>query len=483
MSTPNSQLRRDLTLTDATSLVIGTIIGTGIFLKTAVMAQQLGTPALVLAAWGVAGLLSLAGALTYAELGALLPRAGGEYVYLRAAWGDALAFLYGWTRYIVGGGSVAAYGAAFAIFLSALFPLNSVWVERTFQLAGQPFHWQFGTRQVIAVAVILCFALVNCFGVAFGGRVQTILTAAKLAVIGVIVGGIFLFSTSGSWTHLNAGAAAQSAGGLREFGAAMLGALWAFSGWHYLPMAAGEVREPERNVPRALIVGIIVILAVYWLLNLTYFYALPITEVATANSTKYPAAPSVAAKAAQTFLGATAIAFVSLTFLISTVGSLNGALLSVARVNFAMARDGLFFARFGRLKSGAQVPAWSVMLYSLWGCLLAVSGTFDQLTNLAVFSYSIFWMLTASAVFVLRRKMPDASRPYHVTGYPIVPGLFVLVSLWLIVNTLRTNPVESLTALILMSLGLPLYAYFRHRKRAAGASFIQPGEKQYEYSD
>ncbi len=469
MNDSQIQLRRDLTLTNATALVIGTIIGTGIFLKTAVMTQQLGSPALVLAAWGVAGLLTLAGALTFAELAALLPEAGGEYLYLRTAYGDAPAFLFGWTRYVVGGSSVAAYGSAFAIFLSALLPFNHVWVTHTFQLFGQQIHWQFGTRQIVAVVVILFFATINCFGVAFGGRVQTLLTAAKVAGIGVIVAGVFFFSANGSWAHLQADPTTQLAGqpvaGLSAFGAAMLGALWAFSGWQYLPMAAGEVREPGRNLPRAMISGMLVVLAVYWLLNLAYFYALPLNEVLTANSTKYPSAPSVAAKAAQTFLGPTAIGFVTVAFLIAVGGSLNGVLLSCARVPFAMARDGLFFARFGRLGASSHVPAWSVMLYSLWGCLLTVSGTFDQLSNLAVFSYSIFWMLTATTVFALRRQMPDAPRPYKTFGYPVVPGLFVLVACWLIVNTLRTNPVEAGTALLLMALGLPLYLYFRRRKR------------------
>ncbi len=459
-----TQLRRDLTLTNATALVIGTIIGTGIFLKTAVMTQQLGSPALVLAAWGVAGLLTLAGALTFAELAALLPEAGGEYLYLRTAYGDLPAFLFGWTRYVVGGSSAAAYGSAFAIFLSALLPFNHVWVERTFQLFGQPIHWQFGTRQIVAVVVILSFATINCFGVAFGGRVQTLLTAAKVVGIGVIVAGVFFFSANGSWAHLQADPTSQPVAGLSAFGAAMLGALWAFSGWQYLPMAAGEVREPGRNLPRAMIAGMLVVLAVYWLLNLAYFYALPLNEVLTANSTRYPAAPSVAAKAARTFLGPTAIGFVTVAFLIAVGGSLNGVLLANARVPYAMARDGLFFARFGRLGQGTHVPAWSVLLYSFWGCVLTLSGTFDQLSNLAIFSNSIFWMLAATTVFALRRQMPDAPRPYKTFGYPVVPGLFVLVACWLIVNTLRTNPVEAATALLLMALGLPLYFYFRRRQ-------------------
>jgi APA family basic amino acid/polyamine antiporter len=464
------QLRRDLTLTDATALVVGVVIGTGIFLKTAVMTQEVGSPALVLAAWVVAGLLTLAGALTYAELGAMMPHAGGEYVYIREAYGELPGFFTGWTRFVVGAGSNGAYGAAFATFLSALVPLGAAWSERTLHLLGQDVLWQFGPRQIVAVTIVLLFTAVNCFGVAVGGRVQTALTLAKLLPIGVLIFGLFFFSENGSWTNLTASPASSARGGLAGFGAAMLAALWAFSGWHYMPMAAGEIQMPGRNVPRALGAGMVAVLLVYGLINLAYFYGLPTEHVATASSARYPDAPSIAVRAAGTFLGPAGTAFISLAFLFSTMGSLNGTLLSVPRMFFSMARDGLFFSRFGSLARGVHAPAWSVALYGAWASLFALLGTFDQLTNLAIFSNLIFWAMASATVFVFRHRRPEAVRPYRTVGYPVAPAAYILLSLWLIWNTMQTNPVESGVALLLMALGLPPYFFFRRRRRTAAAN-------------
>lgn len=301
MAETKPSLLRTLTLTDAIALVVGTVIGTGVFLKTAVMTQQLGSPTLVLLAWLAAGLLSLAGALAYAELGAMFPHAGGEYVYLGRAFGDTPAFLYGWMQFAVAGaGGIAGLSVGFAIFLSALIPLGGAWVERTFQLFGQEVHWQFGLPQVVAVAAIVLLSAINCIGVAVGGRVQAVLTAAKLVGIAVIVAGVFFFSRNASWSHLATPGIPQL-GGVQAFGAAMMAALWAYNGWYLLPVVAGEVRNPQRNVPRGLILGMLAVMATYLLANLSYFYALPLTEVVTSNSTAHPDALPVAAKAAQTF--------------------------------------------------------------------------------------------------------------------------------------------------------------------------------------
>jgi basic amino acid/polyamine antiporter, APA family len=460
-----NQLIRCLTFTDTTALVIGTIIGTGVFLKTAVMAQQVGTPALVLAAWVVAGALSLAGALTYAELGAMLPHAGGEYVYLRTAYGKTLAFLYGWTVLAIEAtGSIAALGAAFATFLSSLLPIGSVWIEHTFNVFGHEIFWSFGLKQVIAVGVILFFSAVNCAGVAFGGRVQVVFTTAKLLGIFVVVAGVFLFSESATWSNLAAGSGMPQWSGLKAFGAAMLAALWAYNGWNNMPMVAGEVRDPGRNVPRALIVGMLVVLAAYGLANLAYLYALPFDDVVTSNSTAYRSALPVATKAAQTFLGTLGAKFVTVAFLLSTLGALQGVILVKARIPFAMARDGLFFSSIGQVSKNTRVPARAIGIGAVWASVLAVSGSFDQLTDFVIFAAWIFYGLTAASVFVLRRKMPNAPRPYRTLGYPVVPLLFVLVALWLLINTLQTNPVGSVIGLLLILLGLPLYAYFQRRQ-------------------
>jgi basic amino acid/polyamine antiporter, APA family len=473
VSAPLLEPRRGLTLVHATSLVVGITIGTGIFLKAAVMAQAVGTPLMVLGAWLVAGVIAVFGALSFAELGALLPRAGGEYVYLRAAFGEVPGFLYVFNSFLVGGASISAYGAAVAIFLADIYRFDSVWFERTLHIFATTYTLQLGLRQVIAVGVIAVFAAINCAGVLLGGRVQTLLTAAKIASILAITAGVFLFSDSADWGNLAASPGAS--GGLSGFGGALFAALWAYSGWQFLPMAASEVQQPERNLPRAIIGGTLLVMAIYALVNVAYLYALPFWEVASSNSTAYPDAPSVAAKTVQTFLGARATPIAALIFLVSSIGALNGTILARARVPYAAARDGLFFERFARLHPRTRVPVVSIVLVSGWAALLAASGTFDQLTDMAVLSYAIFWIPVVLAVIVLRRKRPQEPRPYRVWGYPFVPLAFVLVMIWIVVNALLTRPVESAATLALILLGLPAYPLFRRRRSAAiGQSGVPP---------
>jgi len=462
LTTGDKGLVRGLSFSGATALVIGATIGTGVYFKAAVMAQLVGSPALVLAAWAVAGALSLCGALTYAEMGAMLPHAGGEYVFLRAAYGPFPAFMGGWMRFFVVSAANAALGVGAATFLSAVFPLTAVWAQRDLHLLGQEIHWQLGSREVAAVVIVLLFGLLNCAGIAFGGRVQSLLTAAKIFSIAGIVIGAFCFSPGGSIEHFHPPVApAHAVGGLTAFGAAVLAALWACDGWEFMTMVAGEVRDPGRNVPRALILGVLIVLSLYGLANLAYFYVLPFDQIVTANSTAHRDALPVAAKAVQSFLGEKTGVLVSMVFLISVLGALNGVLLSLARVPFAMARDGLFFKKFGELSEGASVPAWSVIALSIWPAILALSGTFDQLTDMTVFAMWLFYALGGAALFVLRRKMPDAPRPYRTLGYPVVPAIFIGAAVLLVANTLIASPVESLTGLFLIALGLPIYLYYR----------------------
>ncbi len=463
MNERKKHLVRGLGLVASTSIVICSIIGTGIFLKTAVMAQLVGSPMLVMAAWITAGMLSLAGALTYAELGAMMPRAGGDYVYLGAAWGDLVAFLYGWMYITVGAAGAAALAVAFATFLAAVAPTDQVWAERAFTLFGQPILWRFGTKQIVAVTAILLCAVLNCAAVTVSGKIQSLVTAAKVAGVLVIIGGVFLFSKGTSWTHLSPPRFSGDIDGVSAFGAAMIAALWAYNGWTFLGLVAGEVRDPGKTVPRALITGTILVLAVYLLANLAYFFALPFGEILTSNSTAHRDALSVAGKAAETFLGPVGLTFMYALFMVSTIGTLHSEILVIPRIPYAMARDGLFFAAFGRL-NGAGVPVFSIIFKAFWACILACSGSFDQLTTLLIFALWIFYAMTASGVFVLRRKRPDLPRPYRVTGYPMVPALFVLVALWLVINTLLTNPVESGLGVCLILLGVPLYFHFRRRK-------------------
>lgn len=477
MDSFDSQPRRDLTLVHATSLVVGITIGTGIFLKAAVMAQAVGTPALVLGAWVVAGVVAMFGALCFAELGALLPDAGGEYVYLRAAFGEVPGFLYVFNSFLVGGASISAYGAAVAIFLSDIYPFGPEWFERTLHLFGAAYHFELGPRQAVAVGVIAFFGIVNCAGVMLGGRVQTLLTAAKVLSILGVAAGVFLFGKTRDWANLSAAPGAVT-GGLSGFGSAMFAALWAYSGWQFLPMAASEVKQPGRNLPRAIIGGTMLVLAIYMLINVAYLYALPLWQVASSNSTAYPDAPSVAARAVQTFLGSKATAIAALIFLISSIGALNGTILARARVPYAAARDRLFFAQFGRLSPHSRVPLTSIVWVSIWSALLAASGTFDQLTNMAVLSYAIFWTPVVLSVIVLRRKLPDAPRPYRVWGYPFVPIAFALVMVWIVINAFVTSPIESVATLLLILLGLPFYPLFHGRALAQAA----PGRSASEGS-
>jgi APA family basic amino acid/polyamine antiporter len=455
------ELARALSLRDAIALVL-TVIGTGVFLKTATMAQLVGTPSTVLLAWLAAGLLSLAGALTYGELGAMMPKAGGEYVFLREAYGDLLAYLFGWSSVmLIASGGLAAVSTALASFLAAVVPLDAVWVTRDFHVLGQVVQWRFGVQQLVAVAVILLFAWVNSRGTAVGGRVQWIATVAKLGGIAIIVIGAFFLSNTGSFEHLKSPAVElRPSAGIGAFGAAMIAALWAYQGWSNVPMVAGEIEKPERNVPRALIYGMLIVILVYLITNLAYFYALPFADVLTSNSTAFRDSLPVAARAAQTF-SSYGPQIVSIAFIIAAIGALNGITMMNARVPFAMARDGLFFRFLGNLNPKSQVPANAIWFQAIWACLLALSGTFDQITTSLIFGVWVFAALVGSSLFILRHKLPVAPRRYRTPGYPIVPALFVLVALWLVVNTVMAYPVESAAGLVLMALGLPFYFYFR----------------------
>ncbi|HVP33006.1 MAG TPA: amino acid permease [Steroidobacteraceae bacterium] len=464
MPQPALEPRRDLGLTHATSLVVGVIIGTGVFLKAASMAQAVGTPGLVLGAWVAAGLVAMLGALCFAELGALLPHAGGEYVYLRTAYGELPGFLFACNAFVLGGAAVAAYGAAVAIFLSDIHRFDAHGYQLAWHIGGTTHVLEFGLRQLIAVGVIAVFTAINCLGVMLGGRVQTALTAVKVASVLAVALGVFAFGDVHDFGNLHAEPGAAN-GGLAGFGGAMFAALWAYSGWQYMAMAAGEVHHPQRNVPRAFVGGTLLVLALYLAINTAYLYALPFWQVTSANSTAYPDAPSVAARAVQTFLGGRAAPIAALIFLISTIGSLNGMILGAARVPYAAARDGLFFSAFGRLHPASRVPITSLVLLGVWGALLAASGTFDQLTNMAVMSYALFWIPVSLAVLVLRRKLPDAPRPFRVPGYPAVPVVFALVMIWIVISGFLTAPRESITALVLILIGLPLYPLFRGRAR------------------
>jgi APA family basic amino acid/polyamine antiporter len=458
-----SEPRRDLAFPALFSIVVGTVIGGAVFIKAATMSQQLGEAKSVVAAWMAAGILSLAGALTYAELGAMLPRSGGDYVYIRTAYGELPAFLYGWTQVaITQTGSIAILGTTFAVFFTSLLPTSGTSISYTFHLKHE-ITWQLGSQQMIAVGVILLLSVINCLGVSLGGSVQTLLTIAKILGAFVVILAILLFSRGGSWSHLGF-ASAERWTGFSAFGSAMILALWAYDGWNCGAMIAGEAQHPSRNIPRALITGLLCVIVIYVALNLTFFYALPFNEIAASNSDAHPDAAPVAVNAVRTFLGPAGVSFISLLLILTTIGSLNGAILATARIPFAMSRDGLFFSPVGNLSHTTRSPVWALSLQALWASVLALSGTFDKLIDFVVFSLWIFYALTTASVFILRRKLPEAKRDYKTTGYPVVPLIFVLCSAWLLINTLITSPIESLKGLGLIACGLPLYFYFHKRQ-------------------
>lgn len=436
-SQSSTKLSQGLGLHECVALVVGTIIGTGVFLKTGIMTQTVQSPSVVMMAWVVAGLLSLAGALTYAELGALFPRAGGEYVYLQKTYGNAVGFLYGWMRFWIGSpGSIAAYAVGAATFLGALANYSSD-----------------ATRITVAISFVTGFTLINCLAVKFGGGVQVFLTALKVLMIaGLIFGALFL--SQGSFENFNL---AHEFAGMSAFGTAMLAALWAFDGWNNLGMASGEVKDPQKNIPRALIFGVLSCIAIYCLVNLAYFVALPVSEILTSNSKNFPQALPVATKAVKTFLGDQGLTLLSVAFVISALGAMNGSILTSARVPYAMAEAGSFPKIFSYLHSKTQTPITSILFQGLIASLLAASGTFDQLTDYVVFSSWLFYALNGFAVILLRRRMPDAHRVYKVPLYPALPIVFVTLSGLLLLNTLITSPMESGIGLLIIGLGLPIY--------------------------
>jgi APA family basic amino acid/polyamine antiporter len=468
-------LVRGLGLAAATAIVVGEVIGTGVFLKARVMICNVdGSPMMVFTAWVAAGALSLAGALTYAELMAMRPRAAGEYVVLREAYGERWAFLYGWMQSTIGyGGGAAAKAAAFAIFLNVVTGGALALTDFTIRLPG--FDIPFGGLQLVALVTIAAMTAVNCAAVSVNGRLAVWLSVAKVGTI-LAIGFGALTLADGSWGRAFAGApsaigesatwACEGVGesarsGLAGFGAAMLGALWAYDGWNNMAAVAGEVKEPQRNIPIGLIGGMALVTVLYLFVNAAYFYVLPAGDVAN-----IPASSSVATETVRRFLGPVAVTLVGVAMLLSTLGTMHAGLLAGARFPYAMALDGLFFRRMARLSPGSHVPANSVMWLGALAAIMALSGSFDALTNYVIFSAFVFYMMVTASVFVFRRRMPNDDRPYRTWGYPVVPALFVVASAFLLVNTVVTAPRESLIGLALIAAGLPAYEYWKRKNGA-----------------
>ena len=448
------ELRRDLGLWGAISIVIGTVIGSGIFLVPRAMVLRVGSPSMVFVVWVFGGLLSLCGALSYAELAAAMPEAGGEYVYLREAYGPMWGFLYGWTQmWVAKSGSIATLATAFFYYLTNFFPyLDGIFYTVPLPLGahGAPLDLRYG--QLLAMALILFLAGVNYFGVKIGGDVQIVVTAVKILLIAFIVVAGLGFGRAPAPAPASVAHPLTIAG----FFAALVAALWAYDGWNNVTMVASEIRQPQRSLPLALIGGTLAVIAIYLAANAAYFHVLTAQQVGQSER--------VAAEMMRKVVGGWGAHAVSVAAMISIFAALNGSILTGARVPYAMARDRRFFAAAASVNAKYHTPGVSILALSVWSALLVLSGRYEQLFTYVIFASWIMYGMTTAAVIVLRRKRPDLQRPYKTLAYPVLPVLFVIVAFSLVLSTLLDSPRESLLGLGIIFLGLPFYFYWSRRR-------------------
>jgi APA family basic amino acid/polyamine antiporter len=446
-------LHRELGVSHASAIVVGTIIGSGIFLVPAEMMQAVGSARLVYLAWMVGGALSLAGAITYAELGAMKPHAGGEYVYIRDAYGPLPGFLYAWTWFAL------AKPASIATLTTGLVRILGTFPELSFlnQTAlAKPLTITYG--QVVALAAAALMTGLNYIGIKRAGDFQVVFTLLKIVII-VAVALLAFTASSGTWRNF-ATTFGGATGGFAGFMAALIAALWAYDGWNDLNMVSGEIRNPGHAIPIALIVGVAVVAALYMLTNAAVQYVLPAAGIAASER---PASDATAIA-----VGAWGAAIVSAGMALSILVSLNGTIMSGARVPFAMARDGYFFKAMAQVHPRFHTPSVALIVQLVLSvALLLFAGSFRQLFSLAIFAEWLFYMISASTVFVLRRKEPDAPRPYSAWGYPVVPAMFIAAAAVLLYYTFTENVRNSAWGMVVIAAGVPVYGYFARRKRLA----------------
>jgi APA family basic amino acid/polyamine antiporter len=422
------QLPRKLGLLDATLIVVGIVIGSGIFLLPNLIARNLPSGTAIIGVWVTAGVLSYFGALAYAELGAMMPATGGQYVYLREAYGDWCAFLCGWVFALaVVPGGIAFLAVGFAIYLDQFIPLSA------------------GARTAVSLALVSGLSAINAIGVREGVWVQRIFTSLKIAGLLLVIGAA-MFAPGAKNPELPP----LTYGG---YGIAMAACLMAYNGWSYVSFVAGEVKHPERNLPRALALGMGLVMALYVSANLAYLHVMRIPDIAVSER--------VGAAVAERVMGPTGATVLSAVVLLSIIGAINGCILTGARIPFAQARDGLFFASFGRIHPRFETPAFAIAMQAVWTCVLIVTGSYESLSSYTIISAWIFYTMSVAAVWVLRRKTPDAPRPYRMWGYPVTLWLFVAVSLWFLVDAVVNQPKVSLIALGLAAAGVPAFFLWR----------------------
>jgi APA family basic amino acid/polyamine antiporter len=448
--TSRPELARDLGVSHAGAIVVGTIIGSGIFLVPAEMMQAVGSAKLVYLVWLVGGLLSFFGALTYAELGAMKPQAGGEYIYVRDGYGPLAGFLYAWTWFLIAKPASIATVTIGLVRILGTFPVFAFFSN---YVINQPFSISYG--QLVAIAATVLISLLNYIGVKRAGEFQLFFTLLKVAII---LGIVFIgFSyRGGSWSHFS-GEYAAAKGGVAGFMAALVAALWAYDGWNDLNMVAGEIRQPERNIPIALIVGVATVGALYMLVNAAVQFVLPADAIA--------ASPRPASDAIGLVWGTLGASIVSAAMAVSMLVTLNGTIMSGARVPFAVARDRYFFSALAEVHPRFHTPSVAIVVQAVLSILLLLfGGSFRQFFSLAIFAEWLFYMIAGSTVFIFRRRDPQAVRPYRVWGYPFVPALFVLASALLLYYTFTDNLRNSALGCLVILAGIPVFYAFARRR-------------------
>ncbi len=465
------KLVRQLGLFDSTMVMMGIVIGSGIFLTTGIMAKSIPSAPLILFAWIVGGLLTFTGALTYAELGAAMPEAGGQYVYLKEAYGPLAGFLFGWILFLVYmTGGIAGLALAFSEYTGHLFPplsTHNILFSFDINLFQKPLTYSLSAGQLIGVGIIAFLSLCNFLGVGFGKRIQNFITVIKIGTIcAIIILGFALGKSTINDFSLNPGGISLSQL-IIGFGVALVAVSWAFDGWNNVNFVAGEIKNPGKNLPKALFLGTAGITLLYVLVNYIYLCALPIPEM--------EGVVRIAEKATTSLFGTSTGIFISLAVIVSTFGALNGSILTGPRVYYAMAKDRLFFKQISKVHPKFHTPASAIFLQALWASFLTVLGSFEQIFTFAMFAAIAFWVAAAASVFTLRKKYPKMKRPYKTWGYPFIPALFIIACTGILINTFIEKTVESAAGIVLVLLGIPVYYYW---KRKASTSDRMEREKR-----
>jgi APA family basic amino acid/polyamine antiporter len=464
-STSSPTLVRGLSLLDSVLLLVGGIIGSSIFLTAKDIAGPLPHPVLFLLVWLIGGGISLLGCTAFAELGSMFPDSGGQYVYLREAYGDLPAFLYGWMLFTVGnGGTIAALAVGSAAYLGGIIP--GISQDR---VVVSVVGIVLTRAHIVALVMIVVVTWINVVGLRRGAILQNVATWAKFAAMAAFV--ILGFAIGkGDWHHFTSSDTGSISGLtmgmhpsqlLSAFGVALIAVFWAYDGWVYITWVAGEVKEPRRNIPRSMVLGVIIVGVIYVAMNMTYVYALPLTEIAKHETIAHTAAVALFSPAAATWLSA--------LIALSCFGAMATCVLSGSRVYYAMAKDGVFFKRMAEVHPKWRTPAFALIGQSAWAAILTVSGRYDQLYTYVMFGMVLSYTLTVIGVFVLRWKRPDAERPYRCTGYPWLPGFYVLVIGAWTLNTIFNRPVEAALGAGIVALGVPGYLYWKRAEKKTAA--------------